>query len=66
MSQTSKRGDRNEEYALDGAMPVVPSAFLACHHFPELSITSSKSFFANEISFGSSGEAVSEATSASD
>lgn len=52
--------DRNEEYALDGAMPACPSAFLACHHFPELSITSSISFLANEISFGSSGEAVSK------
>ena len=41
------------------ALPIVPSAFFACHHFPCLSTISSISPFVNEISFGSSGDAVS-------
>jgi hypothetical protein len=64
--RTLKRRDRwNEEYPLNGAMPNVPSAFLACHQFLESSIISRISFLANEISFGSSGEAVSGPSPAS-
>jgi hypothetical protein len=60
-----RRGRWNGEYALDGAMPDVPSAFLACHQFPVSSVMSRISFWANEISFGSLGEAVSGPWSAS-
>lgn len=40
-------------------LPSVPSSFRACHHFPFLSIMSKVSPFENEISLGSSGDAVS-------
>lgn len=46
----------NDEHSL----PIEPSAFLACHHLPCLSTMSSISPFVNEISFGSSGDAVSD------
>lgn len=38
-------------------LPVVPSDFFACHHFPCLSTISRISPLEKEISFGSSGEA---------
>lgn len=41
-------------------LPIVPSTFFACHHFPCLSTMSRISPFEKEISFGSSGEATSE------
>lgn len=41
------------------ALPIVPSAFFACHHFPCLSTMSRTSPLVNDISLGSSGEAVS-------
>jgi len=53
----SKPG-RNGQNAGD-ILPVVPSAFLACHHFPDLSTISRISPFVKDISFGSSGFAVS-------
>ena len=40
-------------------LPIVPSLFFVCHHFPCLSITSRSSPFSNDISLGSSGFAVS-------
>ncbi len=42
-------------------LPTVPSSFRACHHFPFLSIISNISPLENEISLGSSGDAVSMA-----
>lgn len=45
--------------ALEGAIPIEPSAFFACHHLPCLSMISRTSPFENEISFGSSGDAAS-------
>src|SRR6267154_262563 len=43
----------------DYVLPTVPSSFRACHHFPFLSIISKISPLENEISLGSSGDAVS-------
>src|SRR6266403_3303933 len=42
-------------------LPKVPSPFRACHHFPFLSMISKTSPLENEISLGSSGDAVSMA-----
>lgn len=57
-----KCGSANEERKQDGGyyvLPTAPSSFRACHHFPFLSIISKISPLENEISLGSSGDAVS-------